>query len=414
MAVNEPRSNSWNHQDRSRRPSATLPSVQGAARVVVRRAVSLALVTFLCLACASMNDRPTPHTKTQIEYKGPRYNSLDLSALPCEPPGTQFFFPIEFDRMGQPAFDPNLTAFAKYVENWPPQHIFVFVHGWNKTPAVAEAEYQQFICRVHTHLVRDMSVSKSILIVGIFWPSSAAQNYPDLTVIKPFTYPVIRKRADDMASTDRGFPLVMRRLTERFRKLDSMSKPTLSVIGHSFGGRMIARSFPAFYCNSGKDRETLESLPTLRLILVQAAIASADAPIACPREQRLPQNMHVFNILSREDYSNRYLYPFGSAVYRGPNDTAVCAVGACGIRPHPTVNVLADGTLETPLDLSDPIVNFDATRIIFSHSDIFKGRVAQLISCLSLVVRPEAGATGSLPTDPNSQRMRNMKCQGRE
>jgi hypothetical protein len=58
-----------------------------------------------------------------------------------------------------------------------------------------------------------------------------------------------------------------------------------------------------------------------------------------------------------------------------------CGIGACGITQWPrTVLASNFGRLETIADLSESnLWNVDASAIISSHTDIYKGRVANLL-----------------------------------
>ena len=96
-------------------------------------------------------------------------------------------------------------------------------------------------------------------------------------------------------------------------------------------------------------------------------------------------DLRIYNIYSIHDDANRYLYPLGSFWETGRSfwetGTLRCAIGACGVFQWPDhVSVTAAGSLETPLDLAQSnLWNVTASKIIFSHTDIYKGRIANLL-----------------------------------
>lgn len=122
-----------------------------------------------------------------MEARVSRYTSEDVAILPCEAgPTPRFFFPIEFDIMGRRRFSRDqFRALREAIldERRPLSHIYIFVHGWNKTPYIAEREYQDFICRLHARIQRPEPSSTlppaNILMIGVFWRSTVAANFRD-------------------------------------------------------------------------------------------------------------------------------------------------------------------------------------------------------------------------------------------
>ena len=68
-----------------------------------------------------------------------------------------------------------------------------------------------------------------------------------------------------------------------------------------------------------------------------------------------------------------------------------CAIGACGVSFWPNlVSATSAGSLESVIDLAQSnLWNVDASRIIFSHSDIYKGRITNLVWELIALPRPQ-------------------------
>jgi esterase/lipase superfamily enzyme len=106
------------------------------------------------------------------------------------------------------------------------ESIYVFVHGWNKIPKLAESDYQDLICRFYTH---SKASKKKSIIIGLFWPST---EFPPL-----LNFWAMRERADTLATT--GFQELMKILADG-AKTNSERHYDLVMIGHSFGERIIA------------------------------------------------------------------------------------------------------------------------------------------------------------------------------
>jgi len=99
---------------------------------------------------------------------------------------------------------------------------------------------------------------------------------------------------------------------------------------------------------------------------------------------RFSRDRYLFNVHSVKDSANRRLFRLASLFN---DDSATCAAGACGVPKYATVctddagRVLIDpAAAATSARLN--VFNVDASRIIFDHTDIYKGRVAALVATL--------------------------------
>jgi len=147
--------------------------------------------------------------------------------------------------------------------------------------------------------------------------------------------------------------------------------------------------------NEGNLVPFLQAARAVDVVLLNAAIAPErfewlSNAVETARAQKMPARFtddtksYLFNVHSLNDTANRVLFPLASAFN---NDPATCAAGACGVPAYATLCVDASGQLrgsspqigaESPFNAW----NIDATRIIFDHSDIYKGRVAGLLATL--------------------------------
>jgi hypothetical protein len=91
--------------------------------------------------------------------------------------------------------------------------------------------------------------------------------------------------------------------------------------------------------------------------------------------------LNVYIISSRRDWANRFLFPVRELSSGRP---MICSIGACG---HPLArDTVANEAGEIQLgDVKswdahyDNVWNVDATDVISSHVDIYKGRVARIL-----------------------------------
>lgn len=98
-----------------------------------------------------------------------QYTSKDLTILPCERMAYEFFLPLEFDAEGKFVYPDQVAVIEGALHSI--EHIYVFVHGWDKTTKTAERDYQELICRFYTHSKNSPSSREGAIIIGVFWPS---------------------------------------------------------------------------------------------------------------------------------------------------------------------------------------------------------------------------------------------------
>ena len=357
----------------------------------------------------------------------PDYTSLDLDLLPCERGvnDPKFFHAVEFDTDGTFKYEEQLEDVSERLrstefstDNGIVTDLIIFNHGWNKNPESAESDYSQFICRLHTELVNEIGDAKrenGLLVIGVFWPSTITNKPKEPHILKPLSFYKIRNRADTLAEkslatlySEIGLSI---RSRSNIRNLDrEISLPRISLVGHSFGGRMTIRALEALNNTESIDSgdkliDFLTSAKLLNVVLLNAAmpkenfdwigkavLEASDKQISTDLLQlsRFTQSTesYLFNVHSIHDTPNRLLFPLASLFN---SDKAECAVGACGIPAYPTICVSPSGVVEpivhrgsTEPDQYNGIFiwNTDAQNVINSHSDIYKGRVAKLVNSL--------------------------------
>ncbi len=331
-----------------------------------------------------------------MRVRASRYTSEDVAILPCEAASaSRFFFPIEFDIGGGNRFpEDQFRALEQAIldKRRPLSHIYIFVHGWNKTPYIAEREYQDFICRLHARIQpRDPSATSlppaNILMIGVFWRSTLMANLPDPLLLKWLTYFMIRNRADLVAV--KGFQQLMRNVSGQV--FDRGGIRQLNLIGHSFGGRMLVLGLQCFIRKKhqdnrgGKFEDFMERrIAQTNVITLNAAVAPREVlrPIG-PEEPSLMEVLknkwhgHFFNVFSRHDRATGALFPLASCF---TSDQAARAIGATALGGYKVFDVSDSGHVAAPERLrKESVANLDASNIVFDHSDIYKGRVATLL-----------------------------------
>lgn len=374
-------------------------------------AIGLYLAAALILGCAQKQ----------------QYTSQDLTILPCEQKANDFFFPLEYDEDGHYVYKDQAPAIEDALQR--AERVYVFVHGWNKNPELAERDYQDLICRFYTHSKRAEAEAKQSIIIGVFWPSA---DFPPL-----LNFWRMKSRADGLALT--GFQNLISLLASA--SVESNHRYDLVLIGHSFGGRIILNGLAHYTADlTPKKHRFLRHLNQLQLVLLTTAIGeyallpffgrlevATEDPLEYKRDwdseaflqemmkqygrkfkhkELLVDFVHlhlrwnptlvelsgvtdfrIYNIFSTHDYANRLLYPMGSFTERGQ---PACAIGACGVSQWPhQASVTPAGSLGSSMSLTESnLWNVDASTIIFSHTDIYKGRIANLIWELIALPRP--------------------------
>ena len=360
-----------------------------------------------------------------------QYTSKDLTVLPCERKANEFFFPLEFDKAGNQVYADQAPAIENALHH--ADRVYVFVHGWNKTPQSAEGDYQDLICRFYTHSKHDPVNAKRSIVIGVFWPSA---DFPPL-----LNFWRMKSRADDLALT--GFQSLIKLLANP--AIESGGHYDLVLIGHSFGGRIILKGITHYIAELTPEKHHfLSSLNQLQLILLTTAMGE---DILLPYQQITEDNkaitrkwnpedflqemikqygreftrkellldvlqlrlqwhptlvelsgltdLRIYNIFSTHDDANRFLYPIGSFMEHGG---PTCAIGACGVFQWPDiVFATSGGSVESVIDLAvSNLWNIEASKIIFSHTDIYKGRVENLVWELIDLPKPQYTHTESL------------------
>lgn len=227
-------------------------------------------------------------------------------------------------------------------------------------------------------------------------------NYEDLFLIKPLTYFTIRGRADDLEKTalQKSFHIIAEVAAHR----DLKNRMRLHLIGHSFGGRMLVKGLRTLMDDDPKMAFKLfNSFRLVNIVLLLPALPARDIgdilsvrrryidvrkPTESAVEHRYSSKVigivsavNIYNIFSRNDWANGYLFPMGELA---SGDRMECSIGNCGLPMAQDARVTESG--EVTLEEERPwewhyakIWNVDATDIIASHGDIYKGRVARLL-----------------------------------
>lgn len=362
----------------------------------------------------------------------PTYTSKDISALPCEQ-ASFFFYPVEFDAGGNYVYPDQIDLLQERLPDAGLRDLFVVIHGWDKTAAVAEQDYQDFICRFYFKGLSGVrrplqsggqSSTNGVLIVGVFWPSTFFPNFTDPEFLKPFSYFTIRGRADVLAFT--GFQKFLFDITKSIGQRNPASHLRLHILGHSFGARITIKGLYQLISYNPETAQTLfGSVNSLNVFLLQGAVSrsvlkkpeksvresletleekhnrretpdfrklsSEEISILfhellllvksddiLPRLQELLPRMRIFNIYSARDWATRFLYPIASTFTL--DDRVECGIGSCPAEDYPTLVADQAGHITFPPHQNEAgILNIDARLIVSSHSDIYKGRVVTLI-----------------------------------
>ncbi len=315
----------------------------------------------------------------------PIYTSKDLARLPCESTASKFFYPVEFDADGDLLYEDQLQAARTAAST--SRDIIIFVHGWDKTTGSAENDYQDFLCRLYWRGVDSGHTEETqTIVIGVFWPSTVFPNYEDFPLIKPFTYYIIKDRADRLAIEG----IRKRLLPEILDLVEHDSEKRLHVVGHSFGGRMLIWAVSDYF-RTRMFAEVPQRVSAINFVLLLPAIEPSRGKLDLAQMLlQLRQSMdkvdgvegvkselfRVFIVCSERDWANHFLFPISQALsLKIPS----CSIGACGEPSAPTLTVDEAGNINKWVPNSGRVWNIKADSIISSHSDIYKGRIAGLI-----------------------------------
>jgi hypothetical protein len=330
------------------------------------------------------------------------YTSLDLALLPCEQGAAPIFFSaVEFDEHGRFVYEFQEQELLHHLSSGPRiTDLIFFIHGWNKNPSSAETDYQNFLCRLHARLrtvIGDAKREGRLLVVGIFWPSTITNSTHEPFLLKPISYYRIRDRVTDVAQN--GLAPLFVRLTPLISQQRGDGNVTrLHLMGHSFGGRMLVRTLEQM-STDGTLVPLLLAAGEVNVVLLNAAIpperfewlsqAVTNAKRAgIPARITEETNSYLFNVHSFNDTANRVLFRMASVFN---DDPSTCAAGACGVPGYPTLCVDESGkALPPPVIAKDVTIkalglnafNVDVSKIVFDHNDVYKGRIASLITDL--------------------------------
>lgn len=91
-------------------------------------------------------------------------------------------------------------------------------------------------------------------------------------------------------------------------------------------------------------------------------------------------HVRVYNVFSSDDWATRWLYPLASLFTE--KDKFECALGACAATPYPIEHADDAGKVDIRDRSDQGVWNINASKVIKSHGDIYKGRVASLVQQL--------------------------------
>lgn len=347
------------------------------------------------------------------------YTSIDLADLPCE--STQrFFYPLEFQKGGNLTYDEQIREIQQRLKKTRVSNLYIFVHGWDRPSRSAERDYQDFVCRFYRKSPRPM---EDAIVIGIFWPATLFSNTEDPLLLKPLTFFPVKNRADEIGIN--GIPELLGKVDEvlNFKTRDVH----VTFIGHSFGARILLRALERIpkelsyrilgvdlvLVNAASSPDSLKIFGNLRKNLIEEFLkpfppvhfengtysmvtpsgerkvgSTDDFPlVAAPYEEekdnlliRLQKynSVRVFNIFSSNDWSTRFLYPLATALVF---ESWGCALGGCPSRGYPIFTISSEGKIEEKWNSGgkETIFMVDGSRIISSHSDIYKRRLVNAI-----------------------------------
>ena len=281
---------------------------------------------------------------------------------------------------------------------------------------------------------------KDAVILGLFWPSTVLPNQNDASLFKPVTYYKIRQRADELAV--KGFQTVLLEMQQLARQRGDHFRMHFIGHSFG-GRVLIKGLFKYLTNTANNPQWLFAWIDRMNFVLLLPAMSSdaletqrlrdsvvqeaIDVPLeklipgdtrakiyehrnddigpelnlftAFEREERIANQeleerkwrsvqsmrqlselyapLRVFTVYSSNDWANKYLFPMASTL---TSDRIACALGGCGSGDEHKYYVDVGGYLASNESIQNArLLDIDATAIISSHTDIYKGRVASLI-----------------------------------
>lgn len=223
------------------------------------------IIYLLCLGLSACTSSVTRPHKTEIPQK-----------FTCADSQQPFFFPMEFDQEGNTFNKDKFQAMMQSLARKGVKDVYIFVHGWGKTITDAEDDYGKLICKFYKmgNTIYDSqnpakASLKDAVVIGLFWPSTVFPDTEESYAVKPVSYPIIRERADHLATT--GFQ-------ELLFAIQALSKVhtgplRIHIVGHSFGGRIITTGLFSYLTNpKNNPQELFEHVDQINFILLLPAM----------------------------------------------------------------------------------------------------------------------------------------------
>lgn len=289
--------------------------------------------------------------------------------------------------------------------------IFLYSHGWWTRPSDSMSSYTRF----SVDFVRTLSTlpataiplaPRSSLGIGLHWPSMLSENVHELiNLFEPLSFYQMERRSDDI-----GFNAVFALLQIMYMVRQSSPnapKFRLTLLGHSFGCRVVCRALDHLYTEIMKSStcENYRSFvlaTSINLVLLQAAFDSSDLEDEARYGNliNLPQ-LRILTTHSDLDLALKNLFPLAERInilsmnagsraaigYAGPSvvsckDFAVTFFSLTpGFTPSQEL-LLSPASRMLVADLTDVhrVSDFPAGPLKGHHSDIFLPEIYKLIA----------------------------------
>jgi hypothetical protein len=292
--------------------------------------------------------------------------------------------------------------------------VFIYSHGWWTNANDSMAEYSKAIIEFGKAdaTLPDGAVTKPPLRslgIGVHWPSTLSEDAESLPqLFQPFSFYQMEKRGDTI-----GYNATYALMQLLYQARFTIAPPNpfrLTLLGHSFGCRVICRGLHRLYDelnspdSTAEYRDFVSGLP-FNVVLLQAAFESVDLEDnqRYANLQHYP-NLKILSTHSDEDLALKTLFPLAEKInilspepgnrqalgFAGPTEASELAYQPAWISIGKGYNPAAGGasSLLPPgsrmlvVDLSQlhETDGYPADKLSGHHSDIFQPEIYRLIS----------------------------------
>ncbi|MCA9814546.1 MAG: hypothetical protein KC652_05475 [Cyanobacteria bacterium HKST-UBA01] len=187
--------------------------------------------------------------------------------------------------------------------------LFIYSHGWWTTANASMVQYSQYTVEFVKQLATQSTLPhrpKSSFGIGVHWPSTFSEDYNGGIVgslVQGSSYYEMGMRAFQVGMTG-VYATIRLLLSTRFHNHDANKPIRLTILGHSFGCRVVCSALETLWREANQpDKENFKEFLnriSINLVLMQGAVKTTDF-VEGGRFAELPKIRGLRFLLTRSD-----------------------------------------------------------------------------------------------------------------